>query len=239
MIYQELLDELDILSEEDFRYPEQFIAMMETDLEVDFDIFSELVSMVSPEHLSGMINAYYEDLIRGIPDDNTDLYGSIQTFRDAVVSLAGQTESPRIGFLSDELYRFREWYNLPESVVCIPENGGRSLLLSPFEAFMLYREEKLSGDKYQYDFNRHMPPAPDEYIFDFLGESEYREDDGEFDEYPGELPPDFDPTDYDPDDPLPFGTIDPFRDGFIDRENPVIEGEGIDIITEEATDHAN
>ena len=239
MIYQELLDELDILSEEDFRYPEQFIAMMETDLELDFDLFSELISMVPPERLSGMINAYFEDLIRGVPDDNTDLYGSIQTFREAVAALAGQTENRRIGFLSDELYRFREWYTLPESVLCIPEDGNDSLFLSPFEALMLFREEKLSGAKYQYDFNRHMPPAPDEYIFDLLGEFDTRDgDDADYDDYPEELPPDFDPTDYDPDDPVPFGSIDPFRDGFIDRENPVIEGEETVFIIEEETDHA-
>lgn len=224
MISQELLDELDILSEDDFRYPEQFISMMETDLEIDFDTFSELMAMASPEHLSGMIHAYYEDLIRGIPDDNTDLYGSVQTFREAVTALSDQTEDRRIGFLSDELFRFREWYNLPGSILCIPEDGGARLLLSPFEALMLYREEKLSGAKYQYDFNGSMPPAPDEYVYELIMEAGLPDDgDGDDDDYPEELPPDFDPTDYDPDDPVPFGTIDPYRDGLIDRDDPVID----------------
>lgn len=228
MIAQKLLDELDILSEDDFRYPEQFIAMMETDLEMNFDTFSELVAITSPEHLPGMISAYFEDLIRGVPDDNTDLYGSIQTFREAVETLAGQTEGRRIGFLSDELFRFREWYTLPGSILCLPEGGGSALRLSPFEALMLYREEKLSGAKYQYDFQNNMPPSPDEYIYDLLYESGGFDTGGDDEDgYPEELPPDFDPTDYDPDDPVPFGTIDPFRDGLIDRDDPVIEGEGI------------
>ncbi len=225
MIYQELLDELDII-EEDFHYPEQFISMMETDLDMDFDTFSELIAIASPEHLPEMIRAYYEDLLRGVPDDNTELYGLIQTFREAVTALS-ELEERRIGFLSDELYRFREWYTLPDSILCIPEDGGASLRLSPFEALMLYREEKLSGTKYQYDFNGNMPPAPDEFVYELIHEAGgWDSGDTEDDEYPDELPPDFDPTDYDPDDPALFGTIDPFRDGFIDRYDPVIENIG-------------
>lgn len=233
MIYQELLEELDIISDDDFRYPEQFIAAMETDSPLDYDTFAELLAMASSEHLSGMVDAFYEDLIRGIPDDNMDLYGAVQTFREAMVSLSGCAGGRSIGFLTDELFNFREWYTTPETIVCIPEGGGDPRYLSPLEALMLYREEKLSGDKFIYDFNSHMPPDPDEYVYDLLYELELESDRGtrytdEDDDYPDELPPDFDPTDYDPDDPTPFGTIDPYRDGFIDRYDPVVEGFGLD-----------
>ena len=233
MIYQELLEEFDILSEDDFRFPEQFIAVMETDQPLDYDTFAELLAMASAEHLSGMVDAFYEDLIRGIPDDNTELYGSVQTFRDAMVSLSGSGSRRGIGFLTDELFNFREWYTTPGAIICIPEGGGEHLRVSPLEALMLYREEKLSGEKYNYDFNSHMPPDPDEYIYDLLYELEGEMDRSprdmeEDDDYPDELPPDFDPTDYDPDDPVPFGTIDPYRDGFIDRYDPVVEGLDVD-----------
>ena len=52
-------------------------------------------------------------------------------------------------------------------------------------------------------------------------------DDRGLDELPEELPADFDPSSYIPgetDLSELIGRLDPYRDGFIDRDNPVIDG---------------
>ena len=55
MILQNIMKELDIQSEEDFRYFEQFSALMENHVDVDFDIFYELILIPDSETLTGIL----------------------------------------------------------------------------------------------------------------------------------------------------------------------------------------
>lgn len=253
MILEDLMAEIDVESAEDFKYFEQFSALMENDFEeLEYDDFAELMLMPDGESLSEMTNSFFEDLIRGVPDDNTELYSILQTIKDTLVSLAEHTHHRGRGFYADELFRFREWFLAPDSVICTPEAGGSELRLAPLDALMLFREEKLSGARYNYDFSGCMPSGPDEYTLNAMAEAAddayafggsnrsgnydgygsdhddyegcYGEDDD--DELPIELPSDWDPSTWDPDDPLGMrGPIDPYTDGFVDRYHPVIDGE--------------
>lgn len=235
---EDILYELDIQSEEDFRYFEQLAALVEGDFELDYDTFAEIMMLPETEALTDMTSSFFEDLIRGIPDDNTDLYSVIQSIKDVLLSLAEHTSHRGRGFYADELYRFRQWYQTPDIIQCTPEGGGAAVSMSPCEAMMLFREEKLSGKKYLYDFSAGMPEEPDEYIHNIM--AEMTEDDytdnyddsvdteDEMAQLPIELPRDFDPETYDPDDPEYFSDIDPYQDGFVDRYDPVIEGPDIE-----------
>ncbi len=242
MTMKKFMKLLELEPGDDFIYFEQFAALMEAEEPIDIDTFSELLMMADTEALKEMVPSFFEDLIHGVPDDDTDLYAAIQTIKDTLVTLAGNGHGRTFGFFTDELYRFRQWYLTCDSVICRPEsdsdssrqNGGNSKngngerRVTPWEAFVLYREEKLSGPKYTYDFTRAMPEMPDEYIMDLLAESEPYDDDDD-DELRDMLPDEYDPYTYDPSDETLDGPIDPYRDGFIDRDAPVLEGEDFDI----------
>ena len=235
MIPQDILRELEIDDAESFRYFEQFAALMETSVEVDYDTFAEVLRMADPEALTEMVRSFFEDIIRGVPDDNMALYSALEARREVLETLSRHMEDRGAGFFIDELYNFREWFREPETVLCVPEDRrGSRQRLSPCEAMMLYREEKLSGVGYQYDFSEAVLGEIDEYVLSMLEElGEFPAEAGDdwddrgLDELPEELPADFDPSSYIPgetDLSELTGRLDPYRDGLIDRNNPVIDG---------------
>ena len=75
MVLEDLMNEIDVESAEDFKYFEQFSALMENEFdELEYDDFAELMLMPDGESLSEMTTSFFEDLVRGVPDDNTELY---------------------------------------------------------------------------------------------------------------------------------------------------------------------
>lgn len=231
MISEEIMEILGIESEEDFMYFDPFAALMETEEKIDYDTFAEILLSAGQEALQEVLPSFFEDVIRGIPDDNTDLYAAVQSEKDVLLTLAGFEKNRGFGFLADELFRFREWYLSADTVICTPESGGTAKSLSPCEAFMLFREEKLSGEKYLYDFSAAEPPVPDDYLLDRIAEisEELPQEEREEDSLPDEYDPDAYGTDLTSDE----RPIDPYTEGFVDRDHPVIEGSGIDPYREE------
>lgn len=232
MVSEEILKELDIEEGERFCYFEQFAALMETPLEFGFETFAELMAMADQGALGEMVYSFFEDIMHGVPDDNTTLYSALEIRRSVLEALAQNMEGRNAGILTDELYTFREWFLDPETVLCTPEGpGGRILRLSPCEAMILYREEKLSGAKYDYDFSNAVLPEISEYVLSLAEEAENTYGGGSWEDdvesLPDELPPDFDIDSYIPGETDLSGLtggFDPYRDGFIDRFNPVIDG---------------
>ena len=136
-------------------------------------------------------------------------------------------------FRSHELFRFREWLRMSASIKCSPEEFGETVMISPCEAMMLYREEKLSGKNYYYDFSENMYEGPDSYTLDILEEiknetDDYNNSDMESDKYSDtddllqELPDEYDSDNYDLETYM-SRPIDPYLEGFVDRYNPVID----------------
>ncbi len=235
MISEHILKELDIEDGESFVYFEQFSALMESAEEIDYDTFAELIQMAEPEDLTEMISSFFEDIIRGVPDDNTILYSALEARRTLFEALSKHAGDRGAGLFADELYSFREWFLEEETVLCIPEDGnGRRQSLSPCQALMLYREEKLSGIRYEYDYSQAPLREIDQYTLALLAEmeaddlQEFLYGDDDLDYLPDELPADFDFSDYIPgqtDLSDYISDLDPYRYGLIDRDNPVIDGE--------------
>ncbi len=235
MISQHILEELDIEDGEGLVYFEQFAALMEGSGDVDYDTFAELILTSDPGALAEVIDFFFEDITRGVPDNDLDLFSSLEARRALFRTLAGHLEGRGAGFLTDELYTFREWFLEEETVLCTPEDGkSPRQWLSPCQALMLYREEKLSGTKYDYDFTQAPLREIDHYMLSLLEELEGEEpqrssywDDDDLDYLPDELPEDFDPSSYIPgetDLSQYMSDFDPYTDGFIDRDHPVIDG---------------
>lgn len=232
MVSEELLRELDIEEGESFAYFEQFAALMETQMEIDDITFAELLLMADREALTEMVSSFFDDIIKGVPDDNMELYRSLESRRDILETLSQRMEGRDAMFFANELYNFREWFLAPETVLCSPEEpGGRFQRMSPCEAMMLYREEPFSGVKYDYDFSGAELREIDEHALAMIDEwnnepssGYWREEELEY--LPDELPADFDLSDYVPgetDLSELTGRLDPYRDGLIDRDYPVID----------------
>ena len=234
MISQHILKELDIEEGEGIVYFEQFAALMEGVGNIDYDIFAELILTSDPEALAEVIDYFFEDVTRGVPDNDLDMYSALEARRTLFRTLAGHLGGRGAGFLTDELYTFREWFLEDGTVLCTQEDGtGSSQWLSPCQALMLYREEKLSGTKFDYDFSQAPLSEIDQYMLSLLEELENEEPqssfswDDDLDYLPDELPEDFDPSAYIPgetDLSEYMSDFDPYTDGFIDRDNPVIDG---------------
>ena len=232
MVSVDLLKKLDIEEGESFAYFDQFAALMETPLEIDDTSFAELILMADRESLPEMVRSFFEDIIKGVPDDNMELYSLLESRRDALEALSLRMEGRDAILFSNELYSFREWFQEPESVLCTPEGpGGYPLRVSPCEALMLYREESFSGIKYDYDYSGAELLEMDDHILSRI--EEWSEEtasgywlDEELEYLPDELPSDFDLSGYIPgetDLSELTGRLDPYRDGLIDRDNPVID----------------
>lgn len=239
---EDILTECDIESAESFKYFEQFAALMEYPEKIDYDDFIEIFMMPEREDLQSMTESFFEDLIKGIPDDDLELYSAIQSFKDTLTVLAEMDHERSFGFYADILYSFRCWLHEEDAVNVRPESdGGRGENVTPLEALMLYREEKLSGTKYEYDFSNSLPEIDEtmlEATDDLKHESgytdsgrypdyEYEDDFNNIDDVLRELPDEYDPETFDS-EAYERRPIDPYTEGFVDRDNPVIVGPGIE-----------
>ena len=54
MTIEEIMEMLDIESQEDFMYFEQFAALMETEADIDYDTFAELLLLMDLEALQDL-----------------------------------------------------------------------------------------------------------------------------------------------------------------------------------------
>ncbi|MCR4600925.1 MAG: hypothetical protein K5767_04215 [Clostridia bacterium] len=239
---EDILTECDIDSAESFKYFEQFAALMEYPEEIDYDTFIEIFMMPEREELRSMTESFFEDLIKGIPDDDLDLYSAVQSFKDTLILLSDMDHERSFGFYADILFSFRSWLHDEESVNVHPESGGAGRDVTPLEALMLYREEKLSGTKYEYDFSNCLPEVGEtmlEAADELKHESgytdsgsypdyEYEDDYTNIDDVLRELPDEYDPDSFDR-KAYENRPIDPYTEGFVDRDNPVIVGPDIDM----------
>lgn len=65
MTIEEIMEMLDIESQEDFMYFEQFAALMETEADIDYDTFAELLLLMDLEALQDVVQSFFEDMIKG------------------------------------------------------------------------------------------------------------------------------------------------------------------------------
>jgi len=203
MTLDELMEVLEIENLDEFEFFEHFSALMEYPEEIEFDLFSRVLSEVDSGVLYELTDNYFEDMIQGVPDDSISLYTMLYTIRTALCEAAKEADSPaERSFYIEELFRFRTWYLFDSIVKCRRFSDGQLSKETLFEALALYRLEKLGEEKYDYDFSHAL-----EYSIDDL---EGRGDDYEYKEE----------RDDDEDED--------FDDTLIDRDNPVIDGENYD-----------
>ncbi len=164
MRIEEVLELLEIDSPDQFEYFEHLAELIECPEEISYEAFYAVLSEVEPETLTELLDSYFEDLMKGIPDDATDFFTLITTIQQALIGLSQGSEfKEHKHYFIDELFRFRNWYTFESIVRCNSLSDGLTTDVPVVEALSLYRMEKLGEKKYEYDFSDCMDYPLDEY----------------------------------------------------------------------------
>lgn len=212
MNIEEVLELLEIDSPDEFEYFEHFAELMECDEEITFDAFAEVISQVDSVILAELLDSYFEDVLKGIPDEETDLYTLISTIRQSLLGLVTSGLGKGRASFADELFRFRTWFTFESIVHCENTEDGITSDLPVLEALTLYRLEQLGEETYRFDFSDCLDYPLEEYTITISRKLETAGNDTDYD---GSDP------DYDQIDAL----YEDYDEGLIHRELPVIDGE--------------
>lgn len=178
MDLNELFEIADIESAEDFRYFDNFAALMESEEYIPNEVLYELFSEVDNDVLSELTDNYFEDIMEGVPEEEAELFTLLDNIRRAMMGYAENTDDERsLVLFTDEIAKFRNWYNFDTDVSCRNKKDGSVRTVPVKEALVLYRIEKLKSDEYLYDFEQCLDYPLDEYVVSFTSDTD------EYDEY--------------------------------------------------------
>lgn len=168
MDLNELFEIVDIESAEDFKYFDNFAALMESDDYIPAEVMYELFAEVDTDVLSELTDNYFEDIMEGVPEEEAELFTLLDNIKRVLKGYAENTDDERsIVLFTDEVSRFRNWYNFDTDVECQSRKDGSTRTVPVREALVLYRIEKLRADEYMYDFSECLDYPLDEYVVSF------------------------------------------------------------------------
>ena len=169
----ELFEIVDIESAEDFKYFDNFAALMESDDYIPAEVMYELFAEVDTDVLSELTDNYFEDIMEGVPEEEAELFTLLDNIKRVLKGYAENTDDERsIVLFTDEVSRFRNWYNFDTDVECQSRKDGSTRTVPVREALVLYRIEKLRADEYMYDFSECLDYPLDEYVVSFTSDTD-------------------------------------------------------------------
>lgn len=173
MDLNELFEIVDIESAEDFKYFDNFAALMESDDYIPAEVMYELFAEVDTDVLSELTDNYFEDIMEGVPEEEAELFTLLDNIKRVLKGYAENTDDERSMVLfTDEVSRFRNWYNFDTDVECQSRKDGSTRTVPVREALVLYRIEKLRADEYMYDFSQCLDYPLDEYVVSFTSDAD-------------------------------------------------------------------
>lgn len=173
MDLNELFEIVDIESAEDFKYFDNFAALMESDDYIPAEVMYELFAEVDTDMLSELTDNYFEDIMEGVPEEEAELFTLLDNIKRVLKGYAENTDDERsIVLFTDEVSRFRNWYNFDTDVECQSRKDGSTRTVPVREALVLYRIEKLRADEYMYDFSECLDYPLDEYVVSFTSDAD-------------------------------------------------------------------
>lgn len=173
MDLNELFEIVDIESTEDFKYFDNFAALMESDDYIPAEVMYELFAEVDTDVLSELTDNYFEDIMEGVPEEEAELFTLLDNIKRVLKGYAENTDDERsIVLFTDEVSRFRNWYNFDTDVECQSRKDGSTRTVPVREALVLYRIEKLRADEYMYDFSECLDYPLDEYVVSFTSDAD-------------------------------------------------------------------
>lgn len=173
MDLNELFEIVDIESAEDFKYFDNFAALMECGGYIPAEVMYELFAEVDTDVLSELTDNYFEDIMEGVPEEEAELFTLLDNIKRVLKGYAENTDDERsIVLFTDEVSRFRNWYNFDTDVECQSRKDGSTRTVPVREALVLYRIEKLRADEYMYDFSECLDYPLDEYVVSFTSDAD-------------------------------------------------------------------
>ena len=173
MDLNELFEIVNIESAEDFKYFDNFAALMESDDYIPAEVMYELFAEVDTDVLSELTDNYFEDIMEGVPEEEAELFTLLDNIKRVLKGYAENTDDERsIVLFTDEVSRFRNWYNFDTDVECQSRKDGSTRTVPVREALVLYRIEKLRADEYMYDFSECLDYPLDEYVVSFTSDAD-------------------------------------------------------------------
>ena len=146
---------------------------MESDDYISNEVMYELFAEADTDVLSELTDNYFEDIMEGVPEEEAELFTLLDNIKRVLKGYAENTDDERsIVLFTDEVYRFRNWYNFDTDVECQSRKDGSTRTVPVREALVLYRIEKLKADEYQYDFSQCLDYPLDEYVVSFTSDGD-------------------------------------------------------------------
>ena len=165
----ELYRKLDIDTIEEFRYYENLAALLEEDDYIEGNLIRDLIREADKAVLAEHMDSFYEQFLNHIPDDETELYITVDSIGRAVGGMiADDMTDDDISVLADEIERFRKWYVHDHNV--FDRISGEEL--SVRDARYNIIAAGFLGDKTDYDFRKALDYTVEGYDVRISGFSE-------------------------------------------------------------------
>jgi len=165
MDYEELLKILEIDSPQEFTFFEQIAEIVECESYIPLDTLTHFFPETDKDSLIELIEGYFEDILKCVPDSQTEFYTLLTMIGQALSGLAqSEDRDEGMAHFSEEFYKFRNWYSIESEVHCVDVVDGKTLDIPVAQALTLYRSERITGEEYRYDFSEALDYPIDEYI---------------------------------------------------------------------------
>lgn len=179
---EELYKLLDIEMPEDFRYFENMAELMETPAELNEDLLAELFLDLDMDLIEELLNSYFEELQRFIPDEETDLYILTENMKRCLTGLAHEISAEEnagekehlVSQFTEEIGKFRVWYVFSENVEVSGTGGEREVTM--LDALCMIREEKYGGETCSFDFSGALDYELSEYVMTLDEQNDFPEE---------------------------------------------------------------
>ena len=102
---------LDIDNPAEFQFYENMAALLEEDEYIETNLIKDLFKDVDKNNLAELTDGYFEELLKMIPDEETDLYITVESIKRALTGMITEDmEADEIALLADEFQKARKWY---------------------------------------------------------------------------------------------------------------------------------
>ncbi len=140
---------IDIESPEEFKYFDNLSALFESDEYIEADAVAELISDVDLDTLEELTETFFEEYLKHIPDEETDLYILVDQIKRVITGKIKNMDSLEAADdLADEIIRFRKWYVIDSHAFDLI-NGYE---VSMMDARYNIAAAKFTGEEFRYDY---------------------------------------------------------------------------------------
>lgn len=181
MNYEELLALLDIDAPSELVYFEQFADLTEEPGEISIEALISLVEGMEGDVLSELVEGYFEDVLKFVPDEEEELYMLISNIGTTLSSLAQNiSDEDGVTTFVEEFYKFRTWYLIESAVLCVNNEEGAEREMPLMEALTEYRVNSFTEEDCTYDFSGALDYPLEEYVVSLNPQLEDDYGDGDF-----------------------------------------------------------